>query len=550
MTLQGFSNRVRRGEFRPEGYQGFLLSRLASENEPMEQALADLSVGDRALFRSFGAGPVIEPAHSCIHLAIEAQAKAFPRAIAARHLDEQITYGTLNRQADLLAAIMSEQGVGPGDAVCLFLRRSIPMLVGILASLKLGACYVPQDIAVAPEKQLRHIAAAVKTKIVLTLEAHADLIPQLDGVTSITIDKVAHRSSRETRPAVEVLPDDRCFILFTSGTTGKPNGVQVTHKNVCNILLTEPGSLGIRPGTKVAQILSIAFDMAAWEILGCLAHGGTLIIRGKDIEAAVRQADVVIATPSVLGRCDPANCCNVKTVAVAGEPCPRPLADAWASFATFYNSCGPTETTIVNTMLPHSPDAARLTIGVPTPNNTVYILDENLKPLPIGEIGEMWAGGDCVTAGYLDNPTLTAERYRPDPFLSGDRMMFRTRDLGRWTPEGALEHFGRTDDQVKIRGFRVELDSVSNALEKTDNCLQAVTLKLDDCNLAAFVRPASVDLEEARAQVSKALPYYCMPSILIALDSFPVTSRGKIDKRKLLSAAEAQAKPGRKRQVA
>ncbi|MEZ4664800.1 MAG: AMP-binding protein [Caldilineaceae bacterium] len=172
---------------------------------------------------------------------------------------------------------------------------------------------------------------------------------------------------------------------------------------------------------------------------------------------------------------DADQCRNVKVVAVAGEPCPRPLADKWSQFCTFYNSCGPTETTIVNTMQPYTPASERLTIGKPTPNNTVYVLDENLQPLPIGEIGEMWAGGDCVTAGYLHNPQLTCERYAPDPFLGGGRMMFRTRDLGRWTPDGDLEHFGRTDDQVKIRGFRVELDSVSAALESVPNCKRAVT---------------------------------------------------------------------------
>ena len=550
MNLQDRLEQFHRGQIPGGDDQTYPGGGLAGQDDALDRALADLSAGDRALFRSFGAGPTAAPSHSRIHLAIEAQAKATPRAIAARHLDAQITYGALDRQAEQLATVLADKGVGQGDAVCLFLRRSIPMLVGILASLKLGACYVPQDVAVAPEAQLRHIAAAVETKVILTLETHRDAVPQTDGVAVIAIDKMPERSAAASVPKVDVLPEDRCFILFTSGTTGKPNGVQVTHGNVCNILLTEPGSLGIKAGTKVAQILSIAFDMAAWEILGCLAQGGTLIIRGKDIEETVRQADVVIATPSVLGRCDPANCRNVKTVAVAGEPCPRPLADAWAAFATFYNSCGPTETTIVNTMLPHAPEAERLTIGVPTPNNTVYILDENLKPLPIGEVGEMWAGGDCVTTGYLDNPALTAERYRPDPFLGGGRMMFRTRDLGRWTSEGALEHFGRTDDQVKVRGFRVELDSVSGALEKTSDCLQAVTLKLDDRNLAAFVRPASVDLAAARAEVTKTLPYYCMPTILIALDDFPATSRGKVDKRALLSLAETRMENDGEGQVA
>lgn len=232
----------------------------------------------------------------------------------------------------------------------------------------------------------------------------------------------------------------------------------------------------------------------------------------------------------------------MKVAAVAGEPCPRPLADRWAAVCTFYNACGPTEVTIVNTMKRHDPSAMRLTIGRPTPNNTVYVLDEEGRPQPIGESGEMWAGGDCVSAGYLGDPALNAERYAPDPFLGGGRRMFRTRDLGRWTPEGELEHLGRTDDQVKVRGFRVELDSVSAVLEACPGVAQAVTLKLDDRNLVAFVAPGHLDPGDVRHAVATELPYYCVPVAIHALAEFPRTSRGKIDKAALLRlAAERNA---------
>ncbi|EFO33958.1 linear gramicidin synthetase LgrD [Roseibium sp. TrichSKD4] len=183
------------------------------------------------------------------------------------------------------------------------------------------------------------------------------------------------------------------------------------------------------------------------------------------------------------------------------------------------------------------PDKAVLSIGHPTPNNTVYILDDDLQPLPIGAKGEMWAGGDCVTAGYLSNPDLTNEGYRPDPFRPG-HVMFRTRDLGRWTPDGELEHFGRVDDLVKIRGFRVELDGISNALETSDCCVRAVTLKFDDRNLISFISPATACPDKARKQVEDRLPYYCMPALVLALPELPRTSRGKLDKRSLLDLAK------------
>jgi amino acid adenylation domain-containing protein len=349
----------------------------------------------------------------------------------------------------------------------------------------------------------------------------------------IDIDEVMARTLGPSgRTPVAVEPDDGCYVLFTSGTTGRPNGVKVTHRNVCNILLTGPGGLGMQPGHRVAQLLNIAFDMAAWEILGCLSHGSTLLIRDGDIAETVRRADVVIATPTVLSGLDPARYAGVRTVAVAGEPCPRSLADKWARTAEFHNCCGPTETTIVNTMRRHHP-GANLTIGRPTPNNTVYVLDAARRPCPIGTAGEMWAGGDCVSAGYLANPALNAERYAPDPFLGGDRLMFRTRDLVRWTPDGELEHLGRTDDQVKVRGFRVELDGVSAVLEAVPGCERAVTLKLDERTLVSFVSPAGVDTAAARDAVATALPYYCVPEAVHALDRLPETPRGKVDKAAL-----------------
>ncbi|MCG8362567.1 MAG: amino acid adenylation domain-containing protein [Pseudanabaenales cyanobacterium] len=503
--------------------------------------MRNLSATDQLLFEHFGQGPIVSAPYACIHHAFETQAAVNPHAIAAEHLGETITYQTLNRQANRFAALLMENGVSVGDHVALFLQRSIPMLVGLLAILKVGAAYVPQHIGVAPETQLLRIMDVASTKVILTLSRLQHQVPIPDGHICIAIDEVMQEPLDDNwltpfEPTGEIGRDHPCFILFTSGTTGVPNGVQVTHGNVCNILLTEPGNLGMQPGLKVSQLMSIAFDMSAWEILGCLAHGATLVIRGKEFASVVQQVDVVIATPTILSSFDPEHCQNVKVVAVAGEPCPRALADKWAAFCTFYNACGPTETTIVNTMKRHYPAAERLTIGKPTPNNTVYILNQQQQPCAIGEVGEMWAGGDCVSAGYLANPRLNQERYAPDPFLGHGRMMFRTRDLGRWTADGELEHFGRTDDQVKIRGFRVELDSVSTVLESLPECAHAVTLKLDDRNLVSFVCPQTVDANLAKQAVAKALPYYCVPADVIAVDTFPMTSRGKVDKKALLSS--------------
>ncbi|WP_158841987.1 amino acid adenylation domain-containing protein [Saccharothrix deserti] len=490
-------------------------------------AVQDLPPDDRPLFRRFGSGPSATPPFHRIHHAFEAHAVRSPHARAVEHQGDCVTYGELDHRANVVAASLLDAGVRPGDHVGVFLTRSIPMVVGILAVLKVGAAYVPQDVRITPRRHLDHVMRTAKIEVVLTTSEHA---PALTAPTVLAVDTLPDRRVGAPRTG----DGETAVVIFTSGTTGVPNGVRVTHANLCNVLLTAPGSLDIGPGDRVAQLLNIAFDMAVWEIFGALTHGATSVIRGKDMAETAKTATVLIATPGVLSTLDPQGCPDVRTVAVAGERCPKPLADAWSARAAFHNACGPTEVTIVNTVQRYDPNAGRLTIGRPVPNTTVYVLDEDLRPCRIGEVGEMWAGGACVTAGYLGNDVLTAQRYRPDPFLGGDHVMFRTRDLGRWTPEGELEHHGRTDDQVKVRGFRVELDAVTSALETTPGCDRATTV-LHDGRLVAFVSPATVSPDAARDAVVRDLPYYCVPSLVVAVDELPLTERGKVDRAALSS---------------
>ncbi len=511
--------------------------------------IAHLSPQDQDFFVKFGFGSNVKTQFSKIHHAIESQALAQPNAIAAEHLNETITYGELNEKATQVAKVLLQNGVQPGDNVGLFLSRSIPMLIGILAILKTGASYVPKDARVTPQKILKEIGTAANIEIILTIKAFENSTLTFPDKKQLVIEDIINHPQKYDLhnqpiriPEIQEKPESNCFILFTSGTTGTPNGVQVTHRNVCNIILTKPGNLSIRPGIKVAQLLSISFDMSAWEILGCLSNGGTLIIRGKSIPETAKKAHIIIATPSVLSKISPETCLDIQKVAVAGEPCPIPLANLWATYCNFYNCCGPTETTIVNTMQLCKPNSTTISIGKPTPNNTIYVLDNNMKPLPIGEIGQMWGGGDCVTQGYLNNPKLNKERYAPDPFLNNGKMMFRTGDLGRWNTDGALEHYGRVDDQVKIRGFRVELDSVAMAIEGTPNCNKAVALKLDNRHLVAFASPKHIDTQKAKEQVLAQLPYYCEPKFIIPIEKLPMTPRGKVDKRQLLEMAKLHDK--------
>ncbi|MFJ5986589.1 AMP-binding protein [Lentzea sp. NPDC092896] len=491
--------------------------------EFQESALRELSAADRALFRTFGAGPIRTPPFDHVHHAFETHAARRPDATAVEHLGESLTYAELDARAGLLAEYLIRGGVRPGDHVGLFLTRSISMVVGVLAVLKAGAAYVPQDVSTTPEAHLRHVVRAARIDVVLTTSA--DAVPgHLASVIAI-----------DTLPGVSTFcrtitaDSDVAAVVFT-GTSG----VRVTHANLCNLLLTAPGSLAVAPGTRVAQLQNIACDLAMWEVLGTLANGGTLVLRGDDAERTARSVDVVIATPGVLVSLDPDACQRIHTVVVAGERCPQALADTWSRRVTFYNACGPAEVTVVNTMQRHEAGTGRLTIGRPVPNTTVYVLDDDLRPCPIGAIGEMWVGGTGVTAGYVGDLDLTALRYRPDPFLGGDHLMFWTRDLGRWTADGELEHHGRTGDQVEVLGYRFELDTVTAALEGAADCERATTL-VHDGRLVGFISPRTAAPEVARRTVSQRLPHYCVPTLIVPVDALPTTERGRVDRRALLS---------------
>ncbi|MCB2136574.1 MAG: AMP-binding protein [Rhodobacteraceae bacterium] len=309
-------------------------------------ALDGLSAEDARRFMTFGWGPVVTPRFATIIDAIDHNANLLPEAIAVEYQGQRISYGELDAAANRFASVLTAHGVRRADAVCLYLSRSIEMVVGIVAILRAGAAYVPQHVGVAPATTLRHVAGATGATAILTTRAHTAGVPVASHQSLITIDTImsdpALSAARPEGPDFRAWPEDRCMVLFTSGTTGVPNGVQVSHANLCNILQTAPCDLGMRPGLRVGQILSIGFDMAAWETLGALSNGATLVIQGKSIQETAEQVDVLIATPSILNSIDQSRCGQVRTVAVVGGPCPRPLADSWSSFCTFYDSCGPT----------------------------------------------------------------------------------------------------------------------------------------------------------------------------------------------------------------
>ncbi|KAG6829635.1 hypothetical protein H0H92_003968 [Tricholoma furcatifolium] len=444
-----------------------------------QDQLQHLPQADRQLFTHFGLGEAVQQPYECVHHAFEHHARQHPYAYAVEDFEHKISYLELNRQANCLATHLRSKGLGPGSRVCLLVERNILLVVGILGILKAGAAYVPLDGNVVADKTLNHALKDSGSSLVLVLRKFVHRIG--DTPTMVLEDTICHDpySVHCAKPQDIATRTDSCYVIYTSGTTGVPKGVDVMHKNVTNLVCMEPGNLKMKYGVRVSQLMNISFDMAQWEILGSMANGATLCLRGKtskEWKAVMKTVDVVVATPSMLAPHKPEDYPNIKAIAVAGEPCPKALADNWAKQCSFYNCCGPTEITIVNTMHLHKPGKP-LGIGGPTPNNTVYVLNEKGLPVTIGEMGIMWAGGAGITRGYLNLPDKTSEKYKRDPFLDDGSMMFNTGDLGRWLPDGDLEHLGRVDHQVKVKGFRVELDGVAAAMEADKRALEKIALE-------------------------------------------------------------------------
>ncbi|KAF4119364.1 Acyl-CoA synthetase (AMP-forming)/AMP-acid ligase II [Geosmithia morbida] len=506
-----------------------------------------LSEQDLSVIRSFEQGTATTCPYPTVTSSFYHHALSYPDAIAARDMScsppRELTYLELASRAQSLAAQLRGLGVGRGQRVPILVKRGLEMVVGIWAVLSCGAQYVPLDGGVVPETTIRTVIEQSGGSVVLCIsstEHRLHEIRQDVAVAPVLIDPHC-RSVRGAALPDTLLdlatPDSGCYVIYTSGTTGKPKGVDVTHRNVANLVCQSPGDLGVRPGTCVGSILNISFDMAAWEIFTCMCNGGTLVIRGSKWEPTLEQINVLICTPTILSKYSPTQFPRIKTVATAGEASSQNLADLWAMHTTYWNCCGPTETTIVNTMSRHVV-GQKLSIGKPTPNNTVYILDDDLNRVPLGSAGSMWAGGHGVSRGYVGLESKTKECYLADKFADDGSCMYKTGDLGQWGEDGAIEILGRADDQVKVKGFRVELDGIAATLAAYPGATRATALLIDG-EIHGFVSPDTHSAEAILEHARKSQPYYAVPSRIHLHSHLPSTANGKIDKKALQVMAKA-----------
>jgi amino acid adenylation domain-containing protein len=424
----------------------------------------------------------------CIHELVAQQVAKTPEAIALVFEDEQLTYAELDCRANQLAHYLQRLGVGPEVVVGLCAERSLEMVVGLLGILKAGGAYLPLDPSY-PKERLSYMLKEAQAPVLVMQTALIGQLFQSDAqLVRLDEDREKIRQQPTTVPQNGVGPDNLAYVIFTSGSTGRPKGVLLQHGGLCNLAKAQVAGFQVQGESRILQFASLSFDAAIWEIVMALGAGARLclarreaLLPGADLAQKLIEGEVSIVTlpPSALPSLDEYDFSSLKTVIIAGEACSVELANVWAARHQLVNAYGPTETTVCATFAQHEANSSRLLIGRPIANTRVYVLDGELKPVPVWVAGELFVAGQSLARGYLNQGGLTAERFIPSPFGDGERL-YRTGDLVRYVADGNLEFLGRVDQQMKIRGFRVEPGEVEAALAQHPSVAQAAVIVRED----------------------------------------------------------------------
>ncbi|MFI2238688.1 amino acid adenylation domain-containing protein [Streptomyces chrestomyceticus] len=502
------------------------------------------------------------PRDSRIPELFEAQAAALPQAPAARHGDRTLTYGQLDAHADALAARLAAGGVRPGDLIGVCGSRSLEALVALLGILKAGCAYVPLDEELPPAR-LRAMAEDAGISAAVTLPGSTRRVRGLRVSVEVgSLDRPAPERAAGPAPGRATGSAADCaYVAFTSGTTGRPKPVALSHRGVVRLVLSDPGLTPPAPGDGVLHAYSLSSDASTIEIWGALLTGACLVVADREellsptaLERLFHAGGVTVAylTTSVfhlVARTRPEALAGLRFVSAGGEAMDPRLANvvlAACPRTTVVNFYGPTENTVVSTahvLTPLPEDAAHVPLGRPFGASTCHVLRADGSPARPGEEGELHVGGDGLALGYLGDPQLTAERFVTLPAVEPGGPLYRTGDRAVRHADGLLEYRGRLDRQVKLRGARIELDEVETRLRAHPEVGEAA-VEVDGHSLTAYVtatvpgRP--LPLADLRAYCAKWLPPQAVPA-LIPLDRFPVTSGGKIDRSRLKPTA---APPG------
>ncbi|MFF7990861.1 amino acid adenylation domain-containing protein [Kitasatospora xanthocidica] len=484
----------------------------------------------------------------CVQELVEAQVDRSPGAVAVRAVDGVLTYGELEVRANRVAHALRGRGVGPGDLVAVCLPRSLDLVVVLLGVLKSGAGYVPVDPGY-PDERVAFMVEDAGAAVVLR---------SMDDLPLADLPLADLQLVDGARPGSVGAPGDVAYVIYTSGSTGRPKGVVIEHRQVA-AMLSWAGR--VFPGEVLARTLaatSVSFDLSVFEIFAPLTVGGCVVLAPGGaldlISDPSGYADVTLVNtvPSAARELLLAGALPdaVRWVNLAGEAlAPALVRELYAvpGLEAVNNLYGPSEDTTYSTWTVTDAADVRTPIGVPVDGTSAQVLDADLRAVPLGAVGELFLSGAGVSRGYLGRPSLTAERYLPDPFSSAGGRLYRTGDLVRWRSDGRLDYLGRADGQVKVRGHRVELGEVEEVLRRHGQVAGALVVAREDASgtlgLVAYLVPAEGELDQAALAVHARtwLPQFMVPGTFIELPGFPLLPNGKVD-RSALPAADPNSR--------
>ncbi|MFH8476508.1 Pls/PosA family non-ribosomal peptide synthetase [Streptomyces sp. NPDC018000] len=506
--------------------------------------------------------------HRRLHHVFESACDRAPSATALECDHHVLAYAEVEARANQLAHFLRGLGVGRGARVALMMPRSVEVYVSLLGVGKAGAVLVPVDPASPPDR-LAYIAKDADVDLLLTTSA---LAQASSGLTCRVVELDAHTGELAVMPTARPLPDPpepgtrdgdpAAYIMYTSGSSGRPKGVEVAQSSICNFLDVVPRVYDVRHDDRVYQGMTVSFDFSIEEIWPTWSVGATLVAGpagsgyfGAELGDFLddRRITILYCVPTLLETI-PRELPHIRTVVVGGEACPAQLVERWSRPGRrMLNTYGPTEATVTATWAELRPGRV-VTIGKPLPTCSVVLLDEQLRRVPDGEVGEICIGGPGVARGYIGRQELTAVRFIEHPLAPRGSRLYRTGDLGRVTPDGEVEFLGRADEEVKIRGYRVDLGEIDSVLLEDPGVAEAVTAltvapdrgrggataAVGSGELCAYVVRASGRVEEEDALVARLhkhlrrrLPAYMVPSFLDVLPSFPFMASGKVDRKRL-----------------
>ncbi|WP_405491772.1 amino acid adenylation domain-containing protein [Nocardia sp. NBC_00511] len=504
----------------------------------------------RALVPVRGARPAGTVTLDRIFRAVATEHRMCPAVIADGRV---LSYRDLDTASQRLASQLSGAGAGPETIVALALPRGAELLTAIWACAKAGAAFLPIDPR-HPLDRIDHMVTDSRAVLGLTTTAHRGVLP--DSIGWLVLDDPQASTVRGTLGRGPFRrggphPDQPAWLIYTSGSTGTPKGVTVSHRGLADLVQAQRELLSLGEHCRVLQVASPSFDASAFEALMAFGSAGTAIVAPPDVFGGEPLAELIatqgvthlVITPSALATMDPAAVSSVRVLAVAGEAISPDLVARWSPGRTLINLYGPTEFTIWATASEALVPDQTVTIGGPIRGAATLVLDDRMRPVPLGVAGELYLAGPALARGYHARPGLSAARFVADPYGRPGERMYRTGDLVRWIGElGAprLEYLGRTDFQVKVRGQRIELGEIDAALTAADGVEFAVTLGVSGPGgataLAAYLLPEPgrvIDLPAVRAHAADRLPGYMVPAAFVVLDAIPLNAVGKLDRKAL-----------------